>query len=70
MSLVDLRARLSDVYNSIQSFDVPFPQPPIISHDKENREVLPGLRLLREEVRRDCDVLDKVTVPLFSLSPR
>ncbi|KAG8216020.1 hypothetical protein J3R82DRAFT_8013 [Butyriboletus roseoflavus] len=62
MSLANLHsARLSDVYNSIQSFDVPLPQPPVIWHDKDNREALPGLRFLREEVKRDCDVLDRFT---------
>ena len=65
MSLDHLHARLSDVHSAIQSFDVPLPRPPVIWHDKDNREALPGLRFLREEVRRDCDVLDRVTPPLL-----
>lgn len=73
MSLTDLHARLSQVYASIQSFNVPLPQLPLIdsslSHERDNKQALPGLRFLREQVKRDCEVLDKVKSPLiFNLS--
>ncbi|KAH0831142.1 hypothetical protein J3R83DRAFT_13712 [Lanmaoa asiatica] len=44
----------------LQSFDVPLPHPPVISHDRDSREALPGLRFLREEVKRDCDLLERL----------
>ncbi|KAG9313786.1 hypothetical protein JVU11DRAFT_6146 [Chiua virens] len=66
MTLADLHARLSDIYESVQSFDVPSPRLPIIDlspsnerDDRDDREPLPGLRFLREEVKRDCGLLHK-----------
>lgn len=75
MSLADWHARLSRVHESIQSFDVPLPQLPVIDssslHEKDNKQAVPGLRFLREEVKRDCEVLDKVTsFFLKKISPR
>ena len=64
---MSLPARLFEVYESIQSFHVPFPRLPIIdSTPADDNEALPGLRFLRDELKRDCDV----SSPLFSLSLR
>ncbi|KAF9238986.1 hypothetical protein BU15DRAFT_88196 [Melanogaster broomeanus] len=47
--LHDLSSRLVQAYHSILAYDT--------------RNGLPGLRFLREEVKRDCEVLDKVIDP-------
>jgi hypothetical protein len=69
-----LRSRLDEIYTSIVNFE-PFPlKPPVLdssvsvdvtgdaSEDSPwlRRENIPGLRNLRDSVKRDLDILEKV----------
>jgi hypothetical protein len=61
------RSQLRDVYESIRAYQHPIARPPIIDACFEDRvddvqhvEAVPGLRGLRESVRKDLDILDKV----------
>ena len=54
---MSLLVRLAQIYQSIQSFGLPLPNLPIIdTAPPDNKDTLPGLRFLRNEVKRDCDV--------------
>ena len=67
-----LRTRLQDILYSIEHFHPPAPRPPIIDssveflgtkqHEEQwlQRRHTPGLKKLKEAVRVDYDVLDKV----------
>jgi hypothetical protein len=65
-----VRSQLRDVYTSIKAYQNPISRPPIIDacledrvDDVQHAESIQGLRGLREIVRKDLEVLDKVRPP-------
>jgi hypothetical protein len=70
-----LRARLAQIYEDMSMYEPPIPKPPVLDsslgdspEDSETaargstlpNEALPGLRALKEAVKRDLEVLEKV----------
>ncbi|KAH7882976.1 hypothetical protein F5I97DRAFT_1978189 [Phlebopus sp. FC_14] len=72
-----LLLRLQEIYQAIKSFDASASRPPIIDTSTDTRpdklrpqETLPGLRFLREEVRKDCDTLRQFLDNASNARPR
>lgn len=68
-SLQALRTRLEDIHNSIVHFQPPTSKPSVLDSSVEaggdedhwlQQDVVPGLKVLRQSIRRDLDVLEKV----------
>ena len=66
-----LRTKLNDILGSISTFGPGLSRPPVIDASVEvsveaaddittHQEALPGLRALRDAIKRDLDVLEKV----------
>lgn len=61
------RQKLRSILQTIPSFGSGVVKPPVIDasldsrEEKPNQDTIPGLRMLRDAVRRDLDVLDKVS---------
>lgn len=75
--LQKLQSQLSYIFENMSSYEPPVPKPPILDSSLDDlredtaadtartaNEGLPGLRALKESVKRDLEVLDKVDVYL------
>lgn len=71
-----LRIKLRDVLASITAFNPPVAHPPIIDASADNSDDGPkhdsirGLRKLKESVKRDLDILEKVSISFISILKR
>ena len=71
-----IRSKLNDILKSASTFGPGVTRPPVIDASVEvsgessedittQQEVLPGLKALRDAVKRDLDVLEKVSLLLI-----